>query len=410
MRKSHKKINQKVLLIVLGILIAIGPLTIDVYLPAFLNISQNLQTNINKVQHTLTSYFIGIVIGQIVFGPIIDRYGKKIPLIFGLVLFIITSLGCAIIKDIDQMIYLRFLQAIAGCSSIVICRAIVRDVFLAHETARAFSRLILVMGLAPILAPFIGNLILVNFNWRYIFVFLAFYALICLILAIYLIPETKGFDHNEKIHHALKKYYRILKDRNFLVNALCGSMMMGCLMSYMTSSPFLYLQYFQTSSTTYSILFSLNAIGFLICSQINHYFLKKYRVEVLINKIILLPLISGILLILLGFIGNQLVLTTIVIFSLVAICGAINPNTSALALMNQAKHTGSASAMFGTIQFISASIFSSLANYFHHQENILPLTIVIGSSGILCFVIQKFNHLQQRKINRKTIDLDISSS
>ena len=162
---SSKNYNKKILLIVLGILIAIGPLTIDVYLPAFLQISQSLKVEVSQIQLTLTCYFFGIVLGQIFYGPIIDRFGKKPPLIFGISLFIIASFGCSFAQNIEQIIFLRFLQAIGGCASIVIARAIVRDIYSLQESAQAFSNLILVMGLAPIVAPFIGNVILQKFDW-----------------------------------------------------------------------------------------------------------------------------------------------------------------------------------------------------------------------------------------------------
>ena len=279
MNSSVKNLNKKSLLIVLGILIAIGPLTIDVYLPAFLQMSQSFDVDASKIQLTLTFYFLGIVLGQIFYGPIIDRFGKKPPLIFGLILFIITSLGCSFAQNIEQIIALRFLQAIGGCASIVVSRAIVRDIYSLQDSAKAFSNLILVMGLAPIIAPFIGNLILQNFDWKMIFIFLALYGVLCLILSIFLVPETGGFNNDEKIRHAFKKYFGILHDDNFLINALCGSTMMACLMSYMTASPFLYLEFFHSSTTFYSAVFSVNAIGFIALSQINGYLLRKNKVE-----------------------------------------------------------------------------------------------------------------------------------
>jgi DHA1 family bicyclomycin/chloramphenicol resistance-like MFS transporter len=388
MNSSVKNLNKKSLLIVLGILIAIGPLTIDVYLPAFLQMSQSFHVVASKIQLTLTFYFFGIVLGQIFYGPIIDRFGKKPPLIFGLILFIITSLGCSFAQNIEQIIALRFLQAIGGCASIVVSRAIVRDIYSLQDSAKAFSNLILVMGLAPIIAPFIGNLILQNFDWKMIFIFLALYGVLCLILSIFLVPETSGFNNDEKIRHAFKKYFGILHDDNFLINALCGSTMMACLMSYMTASPFLYLEFFHTSTTFYSAVFSVNAIGFIALAQINGYLLRKNKVENILNKLIYIPFIAGCCLILSVFIEQNLFLITFLIFILISICGAINPNTSALSLANQGKHTGSASALFGTIQFITATIFSLLINFFH-DGTAKPICLIIGSCGVLCFLIKK---------------------
>ena len=409
MTNSIKDFNKKTLLLVLGILIAIGPLTIDVYLPAFLQMSKSFDVEASKVQLTLSVYFLGIVLGQIFYGPIIDRFGKKPPLIFGLTLFIISSILCFFAQNIEQIIVLRFFQAIGGCASIVVSRAIVRDIYSLQQSAQAFSNLILVMGLAPIVAPFIGNIILQKCDWRMIFLFIALYGLICLFLAIFKVPETGGFKKEEKIRDAFKKYWAILGDDNFLINALCGSTMMACLMSYMTASPFLYLEFFHTSTTFYSALFSLNAIGFIALAQINGILLRKNKVDNILNKLIYIPLVIGCCLVLTAFFKQQLFLTTSLIFILIAICGAINPNTSALSLANQGKYTGSASALFGTIQFITATIFSLLINFFH-DGTAKPICIIIGSCGILCFVIKKIfgeKFIKKRAKNNinQTIDL-----
>jgi len=184
---------------VFGLLISLGPLTIYVYLPAFIEIAKSLDSQIKKIQLTLTFYLIGIVIGQISYGPLFDRFGKKPPLIFGLGLFSISSLACYFVNNVEQIIILRLFQAIGGCSCVVALRAMVRDIYSPQKFARVFSHLILISGLTPIFATFIGNIILKHFEWRAIFIFLTIYGLICLILTLFFVPETKGFDHNEKI-------------------------------------------------------------------------------------------------------------------------------------------------------------------------------------------------------------------
>jgi DHA1 family bicyclomycin/chloramphenicol resistance-like MFS transporter len=388
-RKSHKHINKSFLLIVLSLLISLGPITIYVYLPAFIDIAGSFEVATSKVQLTLTFYLIGIVLGQISYGPIIDRYGKKPPLVFGLTLYTLSSLGCYFSQNIEQVIILRLLQAIGGCCAVVICRAIVRDIYSTQRSAQVFSNLILVSGLTPILAPFIGNAILSQFDWRFIFLVLTVFGLLCLILSIIFIPETKGFDHQEKIHHALKKYYQILKDKNFVANSLAGGSLMACLMSYMTISAFLYLQFFKVSTTNFSIIFSINAGSFILFAQLNNLLLKKFSIEQITDNLIYVPLTAGILLILSGFFYVNIITISILIFVLVGMCGAISPNVSALAMSNQLKYTGSASALFGTIQFSIASVFSSITNYFF-SDSALPSCIAIGSAGILCFLIRKF--------------------
>lgn len=389
MRKSYKHVNKPLLFIVLGILISLGPLTIYVYLPAFVEIAQSLNAPIKKIQLTLTFYLLGIVIGQVSYGPLLDRFGKKPPLIFGLTLYVISSLTCYFVNNIEQIIILRLLQAIGGCSGVVAIRAIVRDIYSPQKFARVFSYLILISGLSPIFAPFIGNAILKNFEWQTIFLFLSAYGLICLILTILFIPETKGSNHNEKVRHIFKKYYGILQDQNFAVNCLAGGAMMACLMSFMTNSPFLYLQHYKISANNYAIIFSFNAIGFVLFAQINNFFLKKISLEKLTNKLIFIHGICGGILIITSFFTDNILIISILIFILISMCGALNANTSALAMAKHMNQTGSASALVGTLQFLIASIFSLISNFFEKNSAQL-IIILIGSCGILCFIVRKF--------------------
>lgn len=389
MIKSYKKINKPLLFLTLGLLISLGPLTIYVYLPAFVEISQSLNVPIKKIQLTLTFYLIGIVIGQISYGPLFDRFGKKPPLIFGLSLFCISSLSCYFVNNVEQIIIFRLLQAIGGCACVVAIRAIIRDIYSPQKFARVFSYLILISGLAPIFSPFIGNIILKHFEWRTIFLFLLGYGLLCLTLTYFFVPETKGSNHNEKISHIFKKYYRILQDRNFVVNCLAGGAMMACLMSFMTNSAFLYLKYYQFTANDFAIIFSLNALGFVIFSQINNFYLKKISLEKLTNKLIFIPGGAGLILVLISFFTDNIYLISLLIFILISMCGVMNANSSALAMSKHIKQTGSASALVGTLQFLIASIFSFIPNFF--EENSAQLVIVlIGSCGIICFIIRRF--------------------
>lgn len=386
---KQKPAAVKFLILILGILIAIGPLTIDAYLPAFSAIAKSYQIGNERVQFSLTAYLIGISVGQILYGPIIDRYGKKPPLIFGLALYVLGSIACYKTFDINNFIALRFLQAIGGCSTIVVMRAIVRDIFSPQESARVFSQLMLVMGIAPIIAPTLGSFILEFFGWREIFLFLTIYGILCLLLSYFFIPETKGFNSEEKISDAFKKYYQIARDKNFINNALCGGIMMSGLMTYLTASPFLYLEYFHLSPKNFSLVFAINSIGFICASQLNYYFLKKFSIEKVLKKSLKMALILGLLIVCAGLFCRNFWAITILIFFTLALCGAINPNTVALSLANQAKHSGSASALYGTIQFALATICSLLVSE-SHNDSAIPICLMIGFCSICSFMIFKF--------------------
>lgn len=367
------------LILALGAIIAIGPLTTDIYLPAFNAITNDLAASESLIQLSLTTYFLGITFGQISYGPIIDRFGKKPPLFFGLSLFLLASIGCYFCTKIEQLIVLRFFQAFGACAGSVVPRSIVRDIFSTQESARVFSRLTLVMGLAPILAPLIGNVILEEFTWRAIFAFLAFFAVFCLLVSWRAVPESAGANPDEKISKAFRKYWGILHDSKFVISALGGGFMMGGLFSYVTGSPAIYLDFFKLDSHQYGKILSTNAIGFIIASQINARFLRKFSIDAVLRKIIFIPLLVGIALTLCP---PNFYCVSGLFFLFICSCGMIFPNTTASALANHTKHSGSASALLGTIQFAIAAISSFLVSKFYDGD-ISVICLVVGSCGIL---------------------------
>lgn len=401
MTSKHRPTTQKafiLLIMVLGSVTAIGPLTIDMYLPAFSALSESFAASKNMVQLSLTSCFIGLAFGQLFYGPIIDRFGKKLPLYVGLTIFTIASIACFLVENIEHLIICRFFQALGACAGLVIPRAIVRDIFTAQESARVFSHLMLVIGLAPILAPLFGNLILISFGWQAIFAFLTIFGILCLTLCRFAIPQTKGPNPEEKISGALKKYFEILQDRNFVVCAVSGGFMMAGLFSYITASPFAYLDFFAQSSRNYSLIFAINSVGFVAMAQLNAHLLKKIPMEKLLGKFLLVPLISGILLIIIGLNNPTFFPFTIVLFVFLSCVGAIAPTTTAVALSHQLKHSGSASALFGTIQFTFATIASFLLSNLH-DGTLTSMSIVISSCGILSCLTYKLFHRKHAVAN-----------
>ena len=391
MTSKHRPQTQKaflLLILVLGSVTAIGPLTIDMYLPAFSAIAQSFAAPENLVQLSLTTCFIGLALGQLFYGPIVDRFGKKLPLFVGLLIFVASSIACCFVSNIHQLIILRFFQAIGACACLVIPRAIVRDIFTAQESARVFSHLMLVIGLAPILAPMLGSFVLGFYSWKAIFVFLTAFGILCLWLCHFTIPQTKGPNPAEKISGALKKYLEILQDRNFVVCAVSGGFMMAGLFSYITASPFAYLEFFGLSSKNYSLLFAINSVGFVAMSQINAQLLKKFSIKKLLGKFLLLPAFAGIALLFIGLNEPTFWPFTLVIFIFLASIGAISPSTTALALSHQLKHSGSASALLGTIQFTFATIASLLICKLH-DGSLTAMALVISTCGILACLVYK---------------------
>jgi DHA1 family bicyclomycin/chloramphenicol resistance-like MFS transporter len=368
------------------------------YLPAFSEIAQSLGVDMATVGYSLTSYFIGISIGQLLYGPIIDRFGRKPPLLFGLVLYLISALGCAWAASADMLIGMRFLQALGGCVGMVAGRAIIRDLFPPGEIANVFSSLILVMGVAPIIAPTVGGLVTAEFGWRTLFYILAGLALLLILLVGLVLPESKGADNRVSLapNRILKDWKSVLQNPAFIAFTLVSSISFGGLFAYIAGSPFVFMEYFNLSETQYGWAFGFNAFGFILGSQINRFWLKKQsglRIT-LTNATIQLGV--GIALVIgtySGAFGPVLTLSCIWVFLFCQ--GVITPNATALALAPITQAIGSASALMGSIQMISGAIISGLVSLFFNGTPQPMATAMFGSTLVSFIILMTF--LSRRK-------------
>lgn len=393
---SKKKLV--LLILILGGITTIGPFSIDMYLPAFAAMAKSFDAPESLIQLSLTSYFVGVALSQLLYGPIVDRFGRKIPLFGGLIIFLLASIACYFAKDPYDLIFFRFFQAVGACAGMTIPRTIIRDIFSPQESARMFSHLILVMGVAPIIAPVVGGFLVLHFSWKAIFGFLIIFGILALISAYFFLPETKGSNKDDKISHALKKYSGILNDKNFVIHALSGGLVMAAMFSYITGSPFIYTEFFKILPQEYGMIFGVNAFGFILASQINAQLLKRFSVETVLEKILFVPAILGIILVGISFNNPNFWIFTIVLFFLLASVGMILPGATAMALANQSKHTGSASAMLGTIQFTIAA-FTSFAVGKFNDGSALPMALIIAACGILALVIFQLGARHHSRLN-----------
>ena len=389
MKNSSEKFNKQQLSVVLllGVLSAMGPFTIDMYLPAFNQISTSLQTTQDQVQLSLASYFIGISVGQLFYGPITDRFGRKNPLYVGLIIYTLASIGCGLAKNIDQLVAFRLLQALGGCAGMVVSRAVVRDLFKPHESAKVFSMLMLVMGIAPIIAPSVGSFVSVTWGWRAIFTVLTSISIVTFIaLALYL-PESKKADKSVelKIGKILSVYFNLLKDKTFIFYSLCGSFASAGMFAYISSSSFIFITLFEFSEKTFSLLFSLNAAGLILCSQLNRVLLKWYSMQQLLKSATIAMLLFGLSISAAAFMNLPTELIIGLLFLFISCLGFIYPNSTALALANTGAQTGSASALMGALQMFMSFVSSVLVSSFF-DNTILPVALIIGTCGVLTVV------------------------
>lgn len=393
------KRSVSVLVPILASLTAFAPLSIDMYLPSFPRIAEEFSVPDPTVELSLASFFVGLALGQLFYGTATDRFGRKHPLYVGLTIYFISSIVCAVSPNIETLIAARFFQALGACGGIVIARAMVRDLFTHQESARVFSLLLLVMGVAPILAPLIGGYVALFFGWRAIFFVVAGVSLIVLWATANFLPETKEPNPAVKISNTFQNYWRIFKDREFLGFTLTGGFAQAGMFAYITGSPFVFIQIFGVPSEKFGWVFGTNALGLIALSQLNGRLLKTYDPNDILRKCLMVTAIFCVALILAGIFKLGFWGVAIPLFLFMASLGMIFPNSTAGALSKQGAMAGTASALIGSLQYGLAAISSSLVSSLNNGTT-LPVTLLIGGCGIAAFLV--FTFLISRKSENKS--------
>lgn len=381
-----------VILIILGLLSAIGPFSIDMYLPAFETISKDFDTSIDKVQLSLTAFFVGIAIGQMIYGPLLDRYGRKKPLIVGLSIYLLTSILCVFAMNVESLILLRFLQALGSCSGMVASRAMIQDYYQGNEAARVFSLLMLIIAISPILAPSAGALLLEHLDWRYIFVSLFLIGLIVLLGTIFLLPESYKGDKNFSLkpHAIIHKYWSVFINKTFIIYCLIGSIAAAGLYAYLAGSSFIMQEIYQLSQKEYGLAFAFAASALIIATQLNRLFLKYWTMSQISKLANIGQALVGIAMLLSVFF--EIVTFPILlglIFCYLLFQGFIFPNTSAMALSPFKISAGSASALLGCLQMGLGAGTSALVSLFHNGTE-APMMITMALCGVISMLIHSF--------------------
>jgi DHA1 family bicyclomycin/chloramphenicol resistance-like MFS transporter len=369
------------LIVVLGTLTAFGALSIDMYLPGLPAIARDLGADPSLVQLTLSLFFIGLAAGQALYGPLSDRFGRKRPLLIGCALYALASAACALAPTAEALIVARLAQALGGSAGMVIARSVVRDRFDARESARVFSLLMLVMGLAPITAPLIGGQLLVFFGWRAIFWVLCGFGLLCLLMVSRALPESLPPERRSGagLGAALAVYGRLIADRRFLGYALAGGLTSAAMFAYIAGSPFVVIELYGISPQQFGWIFGANALGLILASQLNRRLLASFPGDTIVRATLLLSAGAALLLTLAaatGFGGLPGLLAPL--FVCVAAGGLVGPNTTAAALVPHGKAAGSASALLGAISFLIGTGTSALVAALHNGTA-LPMAGVMAA-------------------------------
>jgi DHA1 family bicyclomycin/chloramphenicol resistance-like MFS transporter len=376
------------LILILGMLTAIGPFSIDMYLPAFPDIAAGLNTTVAKVMLSLSSFFIGISVGQLIYGPLLERFGRKKPLYAGLCLYLLASVGCAMSNSIDALIIFRLLQALGGCAGMVAARAMVRDLFEVRENAKVFSMLMLVVAVSPIIAPTLGGYITAVLGWRYVFAMLIVVALIIILGIFILLPESRKPDPTVVLRPGpiFQNYLGILRHPQFYTYALTGAISAAGLYAYISGSPHVFMEIFKVSEQQYGWIFALIAMGLIGASQINTVLLKNYTSEQIIGKALIAQSIVGMVLAGITYAGSaDLFVTIFLIFVFLSCQGFIFPNSSALSLATFGHKAGSASALLGAIQMCIGAVASALVSFL--QNYFSPMTAIMAFCALSALAV-----------------------
>ncbi len=369
-------------ILILGALSAFGPLAIDFYLPGFPAMAVAFGTDEKHIQTTLAAYFLGLSIGQLAYGPVADRFGRRIPLLAGVGLFTVASLACAFAPSLDALIVARFVQALGGCAGMVLARAIVSDKCDAVGSAKVFSQLMLVMGLAPILAPMAGGVMVNLYGWQSIFIALTVFSAVCALTVAWGLPESLPENQpRPPLSGALKQYARLLKDGVFLGYALTGGIAMAGMFAYIAGSPFVFIKLYGVPAEHYGWLFGMNAGGFIVVAQVNARLLAKRAPGSLLTRTIWVYLLAGLAVLGISALHTEALWPLLVpLFVCISSLGCIIPNASACAMNGQGAHAGSASALLGCVQFSVAAAAAGLVSALH-DGSALPMALVITLCG-----------------------------
>lgn len=394
--ESLKGTKRLKLALLLGTLAAMGPLTIDMYLPSFPTIVTAFGTTPSLVQVSLTATLVGIGLGQLVLGPMSDVHGRKKPLVIALIVYLAASILCAIAPNIGLFIAARFLQGFAASSGIVISRAVVRDVYSGRELTKFFALLMLINNLAPIIAPLLGGGILAFWDWKGIFIILSFIGLLLAVIVFWGMDESLPNDLRvpNNLTQTLKNFQSLLKDRNFMGYALAQGFIMAGIFAYVAGTPFVYQTIYGVSPQLFSVLFGMNGIGLIIGSQVVGRLTGIVSEQRFLQTGLFISVTSGALLLIAVLVHGPLLSIVVPIFFFVASIGIISTSSFSLAMESQGHIAGSASALLGLLPFVLGSITAPLVGI-AGEETAIPMGVIIFGTSVIALL--SYYGLAQRK-------------
>jgi MFS transporter, DHA1 family, multidrug resistance protein len=385
-------------IILLGLLDAFGPLGIDMYLPAFPQIEHDLNAHGGAMQLTLSLFLAGLAIGQLICGPISDRVGRRLPLLYGSAAFALASLTCAFARSIEALILARFVMGLAGSTGMVIARAVVRDSFEEADSSRIYSMLMLVIGIAPIISPSVGGWLMQIGGWGSIFWALAGFACLCGFAVAIDLPETHppSRRNRDSVASIFRRYAALLVDRRFIGYAAPVSLALGLIFAYVASAPSVFMQFFKLSPRAFSLLFAANAIGLIGAAQVNRWLTRRYDTHAILRAASIVNALAAILVAVLAWtgIGGFPALFAAIFLCLTTI-GLILPNATAAVMAPFPEQAGVASALLGMLQFSVGAATGALVGLFHDGTP-RPMAFTMAGCAAISFMITSLSERRNR--------------
>lgn len=377
------------LILILGSLTALGPFSIDMYLPGFPAIARDLNTTAAKVSQTLSGYFVGISLGQLLYGPLLDRFGRKKPLFIGLAVYILASAGCAVANSVEQLIILRIIQAVGSCAATVASVAMVRDLFPVSENAKVFSLLLLVVGFSPMIAPTVGGYVTDAFGWHAVFMILTVMGVAILAATMLWLPDSYKPDKtlSLKPKPIISNFLEVLREPQFYTYSITGAIAFAGLFAYVSGSPIVFMEVFKIDGKVYGWIFAFLSVGFIGSGQVNTLMLRRFTSEQIVNVALICQAIIG-----LTFLGaalsGMLTLTSTLVFLFLFLCcvGYTFPNAAALSLAPFTRNAGSASALMGAFQMGAGTLISIAISLFE-EPSLIPMVTAMAGSATLALIV-----------------------
>ncbi|MFH7764808.1 multidrug effflux MFS transporter [Acinetobacter sp. BSP-28] len=390
-------------IMLLALLTSLGPLSIDMYLPALPQMAQDFSVSTQMVANTLPAYFLGLALGQLIYGPLSDRIGRKAPLYFGLTLYIVASLLCIFASNEWSLIVARILQAVGGCVGVVIARAAIRDRLDMQASAQAFASMMIVMGIAPIIAPSLGAMVLTFFSWQAVFVFLTLIGLICVVCVHFFFKESLPQERRLKLNVAqiIRLYGSIFKDPSFKWPMLAGCFSGGILFCYISSSASVLMDDYGLTQQQFAYAFGLNAFGIMLLSTLNKKLGHQFSVLSRLKIGSIIQLLGACILFIAGLTDHSpLWLVLIGMFWAVSGIGFTGPNAMALAMSEQGSQAGTASAVMGSMQFACGLLGGIILNFLIWNSLLnMGILMLIFVGVTLLAIMQLSRQFQNKSIN-----------